>query len=247
MSLLAGLMRVLIVENFKGTPPGLIGRELERAGITCELRRAFAGESIPDTPDGYAGLIVLGGAQSAVDDADHPYLPRLAALTRQFGEADKAVLGICLGAQLVARGYGARNILGLPIEFGWQDVRPTVVGRSDPLIAALGEAAPLFHWHADTFTLPEGALHLATSAMTRHQAFRIGRAVYGVQFHCEADRELVETWTHDFAETIADYAPDWPARHPRDAGRYGARADATGVAIARAWIGLLQSSPTQDK
>src|SRR5579862_4911413 len=85
-SLLAGPMRVLIIENFKGTPPGLIGRELESAGITCELRRAFAGEPIPDAPDGYAGLVVLGGAQSAVDDDDHPYLPRLATLTRKFGE-----------------------------------------------------------------------------------------------------------------------------------------------------------------
>jgi GMP synthase-like glutamine amidotransferase len=240
-------MRVLIIENFQGTPPGLIGRELERAGITCELRRAFAGEPVPDTPDGYAGLVVLGGAQSALDDNDHPYLPRLAALTRKFGEADKAVLGICLGAQLVARGHGARNILGLPVEFGWLEVRPTAVGRLDPLIAALGEAAPLFHWHADTFTLPEGALHLATSAMTPHQAFRIGRAVYGVQFHCEADRALVDTWTHDFAETIADYAPEWPARHPGDAERYGAHADAIGAAIARAWIGLLQSRSTRDK
>ena len=234
-------MRVLIIENFKGTPPGLIGRELEHAGINCELRRAFAGESIPDTPDGYAGLVVLGGAQSAVDDDDHPYLPALAALTRKFGEVDKAVLGICLGAQLVARGHGARNVLGLPVEFGWQEVQPTAVGRSDPLIAELGEAAPLFHWHIDTFTLPEGALHLATSAMTPHQAFRIRRAVYGIQFHCEADRELVDRWTHDFAETIADCASDWPARHRRDAERYGAHAEATGAAIARAWIGLLRS------
>jgi GMP synthase-like glutamine amidotransferase len=234
-------MRVLIIENFKGTPPGLVGRELERAGVPCELRRAFAGESVPDTPDGYDGLVVLGGAQSAVDDADHPYLPQLATLTRKFGEADKAVLGVCLGAQLVARGHGARNILGLPVEFGWQDVRPTAAGRSDPVIAALGDVAPLFHWHMDTFTLPEGAVHLATSAMTPYQAFRIGRAVYGIQFHCEADRGLVETWTRNFADSIADYAPDWPACHRRDAERYGDRADAAGAAIARGWIGLLRS------
>ena len=75
-------------------------------------------------------LVVLGGAQSAVDDADHPYLPKLAALTRIFGHAGKAVLGICLGAQVVARGHGARNILGRPIEFGWRQVRPTDEGRT---------------------------------------------------------------------------------------------------------------------
>jgi GMP synthase-like glutamine amidotransferase len=232
-------MRVLIIENFQGTPAGQVGREIMLAGIACEMRRAFLGEPIPDAPDGYVGLLVLGGAQSALDDAEHPYLPRIAALARRFGDADKAVLGICLGAQLLARGYGARNILGLPIEFGWKDVHPTVAGKTDPLIAALGEGAPLFHWHSDTFTLPAGAVHLAESVMIPHQAFRIGRAVYGLQFHCEADRALVEIWTREFAETIAEFAPDWPNRHRLDESRYGAQADATGAAIARAWIGLL--------
>ena len=136
--------------------------------------------------------------------------------------------------------YGARNILGLPIEFGWQEVRPTEAGNADPLIASLAGGAPLFHWHTDTFTLPPGAEHLATSAMTPHQAFRIGRAVYGIQFHFEADRTLVAAWSHEFAGMIAEYAPDWPERHPRDAAHYGERADATGAAIARAWIGLLR-------
>src|ERR1700693_4275512 len=95
----------------------------------------------------------------------------------------KPVLGICLGAQLVARGYGSKNILARPVEFGWKDVHPTVAGRGDPPLPAPGGGAPLFHWHTDTFTLPQGAVHLAASAMTLHQAFRIGRAVYGIQFH----------------------------------------------------------------
>lgn len=232
-------MCVLIIENFIGTPPGQVGRELARAGIATEVRRAFAGDAVPEGPGGYAGLVVLGGGQSAVDDADHPYLRRIAGLTRKFGDADKPVLGICLGAQLVARGYGAENILGQPVEFGWKDVRPTAAGIADPLIAALGGGAPLFHWHTDTFTLPRDAVHLAESAMTPHQAFRIGRAVYGIQFHFEADRRLVEIWTREFAEVIADYAPDWPGRHPHDAARYGEHADLTGAAIARAWISLL--------
>jgi GMP synthase (glutamine-hydrolysing) len=233
-------MRVLIIENFIGTPPGQVGRELSHAGVASEVRRAFQGDAVPDDPDGYAGLVVLGGAQSALDDADHPYLPRIAGLIRLFGEADKPVLGICLGAQLVARAYGARNMLGLPIEFGWREVRPTEAGKADPLTAALGDGAPLFHWHTDTFTLPAGAEHLATSLMTSHQAFRMGRAAYGIQFHFETDRRLVAAWSEEFAGVIADFAPDWPERHPQDAARYGERADATGAAIARAWIGLLR-------
>ncbi len=185
---------------------------------------------------------MLGGAQDALDDENHPYLKDEAALARAFGDADKGVLGICLGAQILARGYGAKNILGRPLEFGWHEVRATEAGRADPVLSAMGEAAPIFHWHLDTFTLPPGAVHLATSAMTPMQAFRIGRAAYGIQFHFEAGTELVASWTRDFAAEIADYAPDWFDRHPAEAARHGRAADATGLALARAWIAQARSA-----
>lgn len=233
-------MRVLAIENYAGTPLGQVERALDEAGAEIDLRRAWQGAPIPDRADGHDALVVLGGEQSALDDEDHPHLPQVAALTHAFGVADKAVLGICLGAQLVARGHGATNILGLPIEFGWQEVRPTIAGRADPVLSALGTGAPQFHWHLDTFTLPAGATHLAQSGMTENQAFRIGRAVYGIQFHFEADRPLVSQWSRDFAPVIARHAPDWPERHPRDAERLGAAADAVGLALARAWVGLIR-------
>jgi GMP synthase-like glutamine amidotransferase len=231
-------MRILAVENFVGTPLGLVGAALAEAGAEVDLRKPYRGEPLPESATGYDGIVVLGGEQSALDDADYPYLPGLAALTRAFTEADRAVLGICLGSQLVARGAGAENILGRPVEFGWHAVTPTESGRRDPLISTLGEGAPLFHWHLDTYTLPSGATHLATSARTQVQAFRIGRATYGIQFHFEADRQLVEKWSADFAPVIAGYAPGWEAERPHAAATYGVRADAVGAAIARAWIGV---------
>ena len=232
-------MRVLVIENFVGTPPGLVGTALAEAGAAVDLRQAWQGAPIPADHRDHDAIVVLGGEQSALDDGDHPYLPAIAALTRAFTEADKPVLGVCLGAQLVARGAGATNILGRPVEFGWHDVRPTGEGRRDPVIAALGEAAPLFHWHLDTFTLPPGAVHLASSDSTEQQAFRIGRATYGIQFHFEANRALVERWSADFAPVIATYAPDWERRRPIESAAKGARADAVGGAIARAWVGLI--------
>jgi GMP synthase (glutamine-hydrolysing) len=232
-------MRVLVIENYLGTTLGQVGTALAEGDIETDIRRVWDGAALPRDPNGYDGLVVLGGEQSAVDDDDHPYLPEVAALTKAFGAADKAVLGICLGAQLVARGHGATNILGRPIEFGWHRVQPTADGRSDPVLATLGDGAPQFHWHVDTFTLPPGATHLASSAMTEMQAFRLGRAVYGIQFHLEADRPLVERWNRDFAEMIAEETPDWPQRHGRDAVRHGAQADATGLALARAWVKLI--------
>jgi GMP synthase-like glutamine amidotransferase len=232
-------MRVLVIENFPGTPLGQVDAALAEAGAEIEFCRAFEGDHVPAHHGGHDALVVLGGGQSALDDEDSPWLPAVAALTRNFGEAEKAVLGICLGAQLVARGHGARNILGRPIEFGWHEVRPTEAGRTDPLIAPFAAGAPIFHWHLDTFTLPPGAVRLAASDRTDIQAFRIGRAVYGIQFHFEADRRLVEFWNQRFAEEIAGYVPDWPALHPAEAARHGEIADAMGLAVARAWVGLI--------
>ncbi len=232
-------MRVLVIENYTATPPGAVGRALSEAGVAMDARRAFLGEPLPDGAEGHDGLLVLGGGQNALDDTDYPFLPKVVDLIRAFGAADKAVLGICLGSQLVARAYGGQNILGRPIEFGWQEVRPTEAGKADPVIGAIPEGAPLFHWHNDTFMLPPGAAHLAESDMTRNQAFRLGRAVYGIQFHFEADRTLVADWSRDLAPMIAENTPDWPERYPLDAARYGERADAAGGALAARWVGLL--------
>jgi hypothetical protein len=108
------------------------------------------------------------------------------------------------------------------------------------VLSVLDGGAPLFHWHVDTFTLPPGAVRLAESDMTELQAFRIGAAVYGIQFHFEADTGLVAQWNSDFADELAESVPDWPARHPGEAARHGAAADAAGRALARAWVGLIR-------
>jgi hypothetical protein len=107
-------------------------------------------------------------------------------------------------------------------------------------MAALDEGVPIFHWHVDTVSLPPGAVHLATSAETDVQAFRIGRAVYGIQFHFEADRGVVEAWNRHFRDEIAADVPDWPDRYAAEAARHGAAADAVGLAIARAWVELVR-------
>jgi GMP synthase (glutamine-hydrolysing) len=233
-------MRILVVENYSATSLGLIQDELAAVGATVDLRRPYRGDALPDDPGAHDAVIVLGGEQNALDDANYPYLPGLAALMRAFGEADKSVLGICLGAQLLARGYGAENLLGRPTEFGWHDVTPTEAGRADPVVGVLDGPSPLFHWHSDTFSLPEGAVHLATSAMTPNQAFRLGRAVYGIQFHFEADTALVREWNAVFADVALGIDPDWPARHARDEKALGSRADAAGHALARAWIATIR-------
>ncbi|MCL6705923.1 type 1 glutamine amidotransferase [Pseudomonas sp. R2.Fl] len=235
-------MRVLVVENTGNTDHGQVGAALGEAGAAVDVVRPFKGEPLPAGHSEHDAIVVFGGEQNARDDGKHPYLPRLADLMRGFGEADKAVLGICLGSQVLARAYGAENLIGAAPEFGWQQIAPTGEGRLDPVIAAAGPDGDFlsFQWHDDTFTLPPGAVHLAENGAARHQAFRVGRAVYGTQFHFEAHRGVVDQWNRLFPQIAERKRPGWLAEHyPRDAATLGERADAAGLAIARAWVALI--------
>lgn len=232
-------MRILVVHNFEKTGLGQIGRALAEAEAEVETVMAHQGEALPDRPGDHDGLIVLGGGQNALDDDNHPYLPKLAALMRDFALSDRAVLGVCLGGQLLARGLGARNLLGAAPEFGWREVRLTGEGRADPVLRAVPAAFPIFQWHDDTFSLPAGAIRLAGNEVAENQAFRVGRAGYGVQFHFEADRRLVRQWNADFADYLAQRQPGWPERFEVEAARYGPVADAAGLAIVRAWMAMV--------
>lgn len=233
-------MRVAIVENTLVTHHGQVGVALHERAALVDVHRPWTGQPLPDSVDADA-LVVFGGEQSATDDHTHPYLPGLGRLMQAYAGADKPVLGICLGSQLLARAFGAANQLGTASEFGWTEVTLTDAGRKDPVLAALPDRFPIFQWHSDTFTLPKAAHHLASSATARHQAFRIGRATYGTQFHFEASRAVVADWLARFPDLAEAMSPGWVRRHPELAETLGRQADAHGLAIARAWVKLINA------
>lgn len=231
-------MRVAIVENTAITHHGQVGVALHEAGALVDLYRPFADGRLPD-PAHHDALVVFGGEQSAMDDATHPYLPALAALMREAAGSGRAVLGICLGAQVFARGLGAENRLGVAPELGWCRIERCASAAEDRLLGALPPAFPATQWHSDTFTLPEGATHLARNAVAEVQAFRWGRAGYGFQFHFEAHRAVVADWLREFPEAMARLDPAFPAAHADRALTEGAEADAHGLALARRWVALI--------
>ncbi|MBD3765833.1 MAG: type 1 glutamine amidotransferase [Rhodobacterales bacterium] len=230
-------MRVVIVENTAISHHGQVGVALHEAAALIDICRPFAGQPLPAGVQGDA-LVVFGGEQSALDDARHPCLPGLAALMRACHAAGRPVLGICLGSQILARAFGGENRLGVALEFGWTPITRTAAGRTDPLFSALPDRFPIFQWHSDTFTLPPGAVHLATGAVPA-QAFRLGARTWGTQFHFEAHRPMVADWTRRFPAGCEAMRPGWAAAHAEEAALHGPAADAAGLTLARAFVAQI--------
>ena len=159
-------------------------------GVEVLEVEALAGDPLPDH-DEVDGVVAMGGPMSVADTARHPALEDEREWLAGAVQRQIPVLGICLGAQLLARALGAEVRPGRSLEIGFAEVR--VKDPNDPIVGALAPSTTVLHWHGDVFDLPDGARSLASSAKTEHQAFRYGNA-WGVLFHPEADTAMVETW-----------------------------------------------------
>lgn len=144
--------------------------------------------------DGYDGIIVLGGPMN-VDETDrYPHLWTELRLLEGALERNMPILGICLGAQLLAKTLGATVHKSPEPEIGWYTVRRTNEARHDKMFSHLTDEEILFQWHGDAFTIPAGATRLAHADICEHQAFRYGDNAYGLQFHMEVDEPMIERW-----------------------------------------------------
>ena len=144
--------------------------------------------------DKYHGVIILGGPMNVDMVEEYPHLATEVRLIRRVMELGIPILGICLGAQLIAKTLGAKVYKNPRKEIGWYDVSLTEEGKLDPVMKHLEDTRPIFEWHGDTYDIPDGAVHLASSESCPNQAFRYGDNVYGFQFHMEVDAALVERW-----------------------------------------------------
>lgn len=190
-------MNVLIVKNILSEGPGTIEDFLRQQAIPYRVIELHAGDAVP-SHDSFSHLVVLGGPMAVYEMQQYPCLVREAALIEEAIKAEKPVLGVCLGAQMLAHALGARVYPGGNKEIGWYEVSVTDEGMKDPLFSELsvgGKAvAQVFQWHGDTFDLPHGAVRLASSELYPNQAFRYGRAVYALQFHIEVTPKIVRDW-----------------------------------------------------
>lgn len=190
--------RILVLQHHPLEHPGAMRATLARHGAQVETALLFDGGACPATLDDYDGLIVMGGPMSVHDDDTHPWLPAERRLIAQAIDADVPTLGVCLGSQLIASVAGAAVTRGPTPEIGWFTIETTSEAADDPLFAD-ATRFPALEWHRDVFTLPRGAVPLASSVRCPFQAFRLGSRVYGVLFHLEVDAEMVRTWCDAFA------------------------------------------------
>jgi GMP synthase-like glutamine amidotransferase len=196
---------VLIFQHVPYEGPGLIADFLEGRMIPHMVVNTWEDDGFPLTPAGFSAVISMGGPMSANDGL--PQLEKEKLFLKECLERDLPILGVCLGAQLLARALGAKVFPGDGPEVGWGDVLLTSEGKEDPVLGGLEESIPVLHWHGETFDLPEGAVRLASSDLYENQAFRYGSKAYGLQFHVEATSGMVEEWIwHDDPENglVAD-------------------------------------------
>jgi GMP synthase (glutamine-hydrolysing) len=165
----------------------------ERGRPVRYLDVGFARIEAPD-PAAPSLMVVLGGPISASDDARYPTLVPLLSMIEKRIAAGLPTLGICLGAQLIARVLGARVYRAAQIELGWTPLTLTDAGRASPLRHLDGALTSMLHWHGDTFDLPAGATHLASTATCENQAFSWGKHVLGLQCHPEIRADRFEPW-----------------------------------------------------
>lgn len=204
----ASRSRVLIIVNSKGSGPKRLPGWLEEEGVEPVI--IDGADGLPDSLDGFAGMVLLGGGlmPDAYDTA--PWLHTERALTQEAIDRDVPTLGICLGGQIIAdvAGGEVRENFGPP-ERGSFAITPTADGSGDPVLGTLGAVAPMIEHHQDMITkLPPAAVLLATSELVENQAFRIGKHVRGLQFHPEASAENVRNWN---AEELAAKGEDHAA------------------------------------
>ncbi len=192
-------MRMAVLQHVPFEGPAGIGDWAAARNVAVKVVHLYRDEPLPALAD-FDMLTVMGGPMSVNDEAEYAWLAPETALVREAIGAGKFVLGVCLGAQTIAKSLGATVYMGKEKEIGWFDVRRTEA--ANPLFEGLPAAFPAFHWHGETFDLPAGAVRLAETDSTPNQAFGVGSRVLGLQFHIEAVPASVEGLIQNCADEI---------------------------------------------
>lgn len=229
--------RILIVQNHLESPAGLVQEEAEALGIRTTLVLGDQRTVLPADAARHDGLLILGGTMNALADDVCPYFPDLMALARQMDAEHRPVMGICLGAQILARAWGGTPRIGAAPEYGFVPLHPTDAACGDPVLGAVPPGTSFMQWHDDTYDLPPGATLLMRSETCRNQIWRAGNVTYAFQAHIEVTAPILIAWGMMRMQLTGDDSA--PALLRAASDRHLPAADRAARVVASRFAGLV--------
>lgn len=197
------MLRLHVLEHVPFEGPGHITPWARTRGHEIRTSRLYAQDPLPPV-EAFDWLVIMGGPMNIYEDDRYPWLVAERRFIRAAVASGKKILGICLGAQLLADALGSRVYPGAFKEIGWHPVRLTPAAAESPLFHGFPLLFQAFHWHGDTFDIPRGAIHIARSAACESQAFAYEDRIVGLQFHLESTEESVEALLRHCGEEITE-------------------------------------------
>lgn len=210
----------LVLQHIECEDLGTIGPAMNRRGLGYRYVRLFDGETVPQDIKDFSGLIILGGPMNVYEEDKYPYLKDEDIFIKKAIERGIPALGICLGSQLIAKASNGKVRKGAKKEIGWHELNLTPDGRKEGSFKDFPESLTVFQWHGDTFDIPQGATHIASSALFPNQAYRIGNNVYGLQFHLEVTEAMIRNWISEYQEELSSLDYVDPDKIIRDTGKH---------------------------
>lgn len=187
------MKEILIFKHVPFEGPGTLRDALLERGVRHREVNLYE-EEAPNSLDNCGGLIIMGGPMNVYEEDEYPFLRDEDRIIKEALARRLPMVGVCLGAQLMAKAAGAKVTKGAKKEIGWYPLHLTEEARKDQAFKALPNEVEVFQWHGDTFDIPKGAVRLASSELFPNQAFRIGENAYALQFHIEVTSQIIEEW-----------------------------------------------------
>ena len=188
-------------QNEKCEHLGVFSKILNENNISYQYIKLYEEEEIPNLND-YSAIIILGGPMNVYEERKYPFLKKENSSIKEALKINKPMLGICLGAQIIARAAGAKVYPAKRKEIGWFTLNLTTGGIENDVFRGLERQFTVFQWHGDTFDIPSGSIRLAKSNLFPNQAFSIGKTTYALQFHLEVTKKMILEWVNRYEDEL---------------------------------------------